>query len=954
MPDARRTHPDEAYSSTHFTRLWKNHAGAMHDPTLPPQHEIFQVENFWKELQALIADWEEAVSVVDEMRGEGDAAPSLSDKEKEHRLLTAHLRGDKVFKFFTHMRAHLDRNPRDRIGFYQTRPAGMEDVYGVFLKILARQIDTDYCPRCHLRCDGSTTVCGDPTVVTAFHYGDNPSFGFQGAETEHSFWTPSWFVEYEGRAKELWYQALQLPFFRVAKHTAMQCEGLMEVYRATLNRGEANHFMRQCQVHGLPITARMAECHQEILDGTNARSLFFHGDPSAVSPRWLRHQVELEKLEEFKEKDGLIKYPPASYLPHKEGVAELPESFTVDEDGWVSDFLDVTKAIDASVNDWSPIKAHRSQSAEFPDWAYSEQSLAEIDHWRTQILRSDVTVKPDNLRIRKKVVQSSRSRVAGFLDAPEEPEEQAGSFVFPTATGYDVFDTTDQAFAPLHHWPSSGDADLFKFAIKSGCRVRATTLTQYLTPHAPALSHRFPIRTKEHEALPAEKLPVVDFGTNPRVMLEILEYGSKAQDGESMEAWRRGGRPWCHGKWEDLETGGRNKNLRVGAKFSSQKGGGGTLTLVGAYDGQLWAAKANERYASVPLGSKHEELQAFRPEGGVDAWSVQEQVVAEGVVVGVKDDQVWVQWGPNAVATPIGANMEEICKHFRNLEVLPGTHSPTEPPSWHIPFRNDWREEKLKEVLRKPWDDQPFTAPENRVMPLDKQALSDPKTYRLDDFRTKEYETRVDTRNSMGGSTRIAGGGRFIDDVVFSVNPMGNNSALTGFGQPQVDSDELRVPIGVDDGSNDKVEQWEIDEMEQCLRDIGGRAPGASRPRVDTLAPEAAQNDPVEVRRHSKLQISKRLTTVVDRRNPANTDLKQLNAGLLAMRTKMKKNSPHEYGGYKDAGLLEILPHERRVCLRHTERTRKRVKRQTHTHTEHPWRGPQASTAHQAASDRYA
>eukprot|EP01061_Rhynchopus_euleeides_P005429 TRINITY_DN14681_c0_g1_i2.p1 TRINITY_DN14681_c0_g1~~TRINITY_DN14681_c0_g1_i2.p1 ORF type:complete len:356 (+),score=103.21 TRINITY_DN14681_c0_g1_i2:66-1070(+) len=277
MAEGQRLHPDEEQVTTHYQRIFKTKRKEMFDPALAPEHEVFQIENFWKELQRLLEEWRAACDVVDKVRA-GEAPQGMCSHQVDRTMLTAHLLGDKIFKFFTHMRAHLDRNPRDRIGFYDTRPAGMEDVYGLLMGVLARQIDTDYCPRCHLRNDGSTTVCGDPTVVNEFLYGDNHVMNFEAPEVEHSFWTPSWFIEYEGRAKELWYQSLQLPFFRTATHTALQCESMMDIYRGTLNRGEANHFMRQCQVHGFPITQRMVDSHTFILENTNPCTVFFHGD----------------------------------------------------------------------------------------------------------------------------------------------------------------------------------------------------------------------------------------------------------------------------------------------------------------------------------------------------------------------------------------------------------------------------------------------------------------------------------------------------------------------------------------------------------------------------------------------------------------------------------------------------------------------------------------------------
>eukprot|EP01059_Diplonema_ambulator_P031287 TRINITY_DN5693_c0_g1_i3.p1 TRINITY_DN5693_c0_g1~~TRINITY_DN5693_c0_g1_i3.p1 ORF type:complete len:1725 (+),score=509.97 TRINITY_DN5693_c0_g1_i3:4998-10172(+) len=909
MADGGRVHADEQLVDATSRRLFKHHG--MFDPPLPPQHEVFQVEHFWEELQKQIMEWEAAVTVLNKIRA-GEAV-DVQDKDKQEIVSLVMLKADRVFKFFTHMRAHLDRNPRDRLALYDTRPQGMEDVYGKFLNMLAVQIDTDYCPRCHLRLDGTTSVCGDPNIVNEHLYGDNHVFGFESSEMEHSFWSTSWFLEYEKRAKDLWYQALQLPFFRTSSHTAAQCEGMMEIYRKTLNRGEANHFMRQCQVHGLPITQRMVECHKEVLECTNPHSLFFHGEPEAVSPRWLRYRMEEEKLEAMEAEHGMVKHPPASYLPHVDGDAmyqALPTKFAVDERGWVKDFHEVTAAIQDSADAWSPIKSQRAQSSEFPDWCYDELTLAQIEHWRTEVRKTAYKPKPDPIVVRSKKVPNSRSRVPGLFETREPVVHPETHLIFPTAHGYEAFDTSEEAFQELYnHTSLEIEDERLVYAIKAGTILRASTLPQFAEPHLPVMSHKFPINESAAPDVEVSKLPVVDFCTVPRAMLEVLCYGSTAAPGESMEQWRKHGRAWCDGKWEELER--THRSLKVGCKFYGH-GNEGTLVLVGLYDGKLWAAKSEEKFASRVLAKNFEELNRYKTLP-VDILAVQQQVEVTGVVVGMKDGQLWVQWGANKVATPLGNGIDDINKKFKNLEVL-GQGQPVEPASWYIPFRNNWKDVELKEALRKPWNDQPFTAHGPHETPLVKKDLSAPTSYGLDDYRTKEYEQRVDVRNLMGGSTRLVGGKRWSDDAVFSVNMEGNNRMHTGYGQPQVDSDELLVPIGPDDGVGGKVPDWEIQEMEQSLRDIGGRAPGAASPSVDQLY-DGTVNDPITIRRRSKMQLAMRTTLITNDKNPSKKELENLDRGQLAMRTKVGHHESWEYGGLRDPGHMQVLPHDRKRLL---------------------------------------
>eukprot|EP01063_Lacrimia_lanifica_P008834 TRINITY_DN15899_c0_g1_i1.p1 TRINITY_DN15899_c0_g1~~TRINITY_DN15899_c0_g1_i1.p1 ORF type:complete len:1787 (+),score=641.81 TRINITY_DN15899_c0_g1_i1:75-5435(+) len=923
MADGTRATEAEHLATETYARLFKDHG--MFDPTVDPQYEIFQVERFWQELDAQFKAWEEACRVVDAIRN-GDACES-SEKTVEQAVMEVHLLGDKLFAFFTHMRAHLDRNPRDRLGFHSARPAHLTDVFGKFLKVLARQIDTDYCPRCHLRLDGTTTVCGDPATVGKYHYGNNPVFGFEAQETEHSFWSASWFAEYEKRAKALWYQALQLPFFRTEAHTAEQCEGMMEVYRATLNRAEANHFLHQCQVHGLPITQRMVACHEEILGSTNPHQVFFHGDPEAVSPRLLRYKIEQEKLDGFADEHGLIKYPPPSYLPHSRGehmYAEIPERFSTDDRNWVSNYQEVTAKIQDTVDGWSPTEAQRSHSAEFPDWAYDEATLGLIQHYRSEVAKAKVKARPTPFKVRNKSV--ARWAVPGLFGKKEEKvvDEGREKVVFPTASGYEQFDTSDDAFKPLH-W-GAPDADFLRHSIKPGARLRAVSLQHYITPHVPAVTHRFPIaeNTRDLTEEDIKNLPVVEFTAAPRAIYETLLYATQGNPSESIEEWRkRGGRPWCEGRWMDIERGDKKfkrsgkdtaGGLRLGTNFyhgaKGKKGAQqGSVLLVGAYDGKLWAARSGERFASVVLGSTLDDLAEYERMPG-DMWAVQENVEVEGIIVGMKDEQVWVQWGPNAVATPIGGTMEQIEQNFRDLQVLPSTAPAVEPPSWCIPFRNNWADEELKKALRAPWDAQEFTPQEPHQLPTLPFDRADPASYKLDDYRTKEYNNRLAARNLLGGSTRLATDRRYTDDVVFSVNMHGDNAMHTGYGQPQVDADELGVPLGVEDGSNDVVPGHEITDVEQALRDISGRAPGAVDPDVAGLAPDAAVNDPITVRRHSQLQMSKRTSLVTDPNHPTYQEIDALDKGQLAQKQQVDQAESWEFGGWADAGLMQILPHQ--------------------------------------------
>eukprot|EP01062_Namystynia_karyoxenos_P033244 TRINITY_DN24453_c0_g1_i1.p1 TRINITY_DN24453_c0_g1~~TRINITY_DN24453_c0_g1_i1.p1 ORF type:complete len:1828 (+),score=559.35 TRINITY_DN24453_c0_g1_i1:53-5536(+) len=925
-------------AETHFTRFWKDDPRSMPDPPLPPQHEQFPVARFWEELAAQMANWQKLQDAVQRAQeGKDGEAERLAGGPAELRkaLQTAHVYGDRLFHFFTHFRAHLDRNPRDRLAFYSTRPPGvqgLDDVFGFFLQVLARQVDFDYCPRCHLRLDGSSPVCGDPAIIDDLLYGQNLVHGFEAAEVEHSFWTPAWLFEYEHRAKELWYQSLQLPFFRTPSHTATQCEAMMEVYRRTLNRGEANHFMRQCQLHALPITERMRSAHAEILGNTNPHGVFAHGDPGAVSPRWLRYQMERDKVEEYAKRDaGIVRLPPRSYLPYLDGdkvYAELPQKFDVDSRGWVTNFGAVVQRIQEAADTFDPVRSQRSGSAEFPDHAYSEEQLAVVEHWRQRHrrrllrpLRTD-TATPSGGTL-------SKTQVPGLGEpAPHRPDPAAGSggIVFPTESAYCRLDTSAEAIQQLVDPPADSSGALHGASasgawavgvaggLRHGARVQARTLARYLGAQTPQLRVR--LASAPSKRADNQVRVIKEFSTHWRVLLATV-LSSGRDDAAAKMQWRQTERPWCDGKWEQEWRhyhSGALPRLEAGAQWERK---GEIFFLVGAAEGKLWVTKGGERLA-VPVGSSREDLRGWSSaaSGAVDPWQVEEPQEVDGIVLGTREGQLWVQWGPNRVATPAGSNWQEITDRFRELRVLDASAVPSEPASWYIPFRNDWAEEELRSALRAPWDaaapqaQQPWEAPE---IPL---ALHDTDSYRLDDFRTKEWEDRLAARNLLGGSARPAKGGRrWEDDCIFSVNALSNSKHLTGYGQPQVDRDEVTM-AGSDHADTDQgsVGTWEIDQMEQALRDISGRAPGATKRPTDVWRPDAHIEEPIDVRRRSRLHMSRRGSSVMSPTNPSHREATAVDKGRrMALEPQVADLQAWEYGGMRDVANPSVFPHEEKV-----------------------------------------
>eukprot|EP01065_Artemidia_motanka_P035595 TRINITY_DN43501_c0_g1_i1.p1 TRINITY_DN43501_c0_g1~~TRINITY_DN43501_c0_g1_i1.p1 ORF type:complete len:1781 (+),score=479.10 TRINITY_DN43501_c0_g1_i1:71-5413(+) len=909
---ATRTPKHIERASTEFTRIWDT---PLVDPPLPPEHEMFQLERFWQELSDQVANWRKAVAAVQAAQtGDGDAAKDVAGGGRDLRkyLTTVHVLGDRLFHFFTHFRAHLDRNPRERLAFYSSRPAGMEDVFGVLMEVIAHQIDFDYCPRCHLRLDSSTVICGEPGIIGDLLYGQNQGFGFEGQEMEHSFWTPQWLHEYEKRAKGLWYQSLQLPFFRTPHHTALQCEGLMEVYRRTLNRGEANHFLRQCQIHGLPITEAMCAAHQEILQNTNPHSLFGHGDPGAVSPRWLRYQLEVDKMNEVSE-DGAMRLPPDSYIPftNEAMYSSLPNKFELDERGWVKNFEDVTFEIQQSADAVDRTASQRSGSSEFPDYAYEEEDLARIDHWRHAHRRRTLrTERMDStLRLGGEDVLLSRSLVKG-VDQPRTgeiaPRAGPNQIVFPTVDAYVLFDTSEAAISAIMNPPEEAGKEAIGVAasVKHGARVRARTLTRYLGGNDLNITVQMLAKRavdkkggRGREEDKTDKPTVREFCTHWRVILgTVLKQSSES-------------RPQCDGLWARRFHDELSKHppMHAGAHWK-RKDGKAQCYIVGVSEGELWAREPGKDYAE-----NIRDLQNWVRGDSPDPWQVEDPQEVDGVIIGVRDEQLYAQLGSRRVATPIGRNWQEVVDRLRGLRVLDEVVTPTEPPSWYIPFRNNWAEEELKNALRKPWMSMPMVprAPyEAPVIPVD---LHDPASYRIDDFRTKEFEDRLVARNLLGGSAKaMKGSRRFEDDSIFSVNPLGNSLTQTGYGQPQADRRDLEE-AGNDpsDPSLGVVPDWEIGQLEQALRDISGRAPGATNPRVDSVEPEAHLQDPTDIRKRSKLQMSKRTTQLLKAENPGRKEAAWTDATAKMKKTEhLKSLQAWEYGWLRDVADPSMLPGE--------------------------------------------
>eukprot|EP00758_Cryptobia_borreli_P011763 Tbor_TRINITY_DN5691_c1_g1::TRINITY_DN5691_c1_g1_i1::g.8937::m.8937 len=236
----------------------------------------------------------------------------------------------------------------------------------------------------------------------------------------------------------------------------------------------------------------------------------------------------------------------------------------------------------------------------------------------------------------------------------------------------------------------------------------------------------------------------------------------------------------------------------------------------------------------------------------------------KGVVIGIRDSQLYVQWYERGVAEPMGTpemvaslwsvrliggrhdGSKDVLANINinNNDTIPssiGSNKPSsiltskttsittpvvisklikEPFSWETPFRNDWSEDRLEEIKKAPWTKERYVSLiENKFTPKVKR-FGYTQHITQDDFVTKEYANRLRSRQYFANPQAFE---VIPDKVEKSVRFAGKNEgSLILSGLPGVDRNEL------ENGWQkvDEISDREMGEIEQCLRDISGKRPG--------------------------------------------------------------------------------------------------------------------------------
>ena len=321
------------------------------------------------------------------------------------------------------------QSPHLALRLKETRPAELEDLFGVFLQIECNYVNPRYCPRCSLPYD-STQFCGEGDPFTPYRK-------FRGRYGPHKPWGREWFDVVANRAEQLWYKATEHPFFGAAYHTQMQAEKLLEVFCKTRQRGKASTFLTNLRgsteyISGrITVTEEMQRMYDALLDSTSHPHLLtnsyfvshtsakYLGYPLIVpqSPLQFRIDMEVNKFRRWQRENGVVRVPPP---------------------GWNIDTTAIVpyKVVNKQIVNWREVKSGIEKSFAAPGLSKDSYTTKE---WREMMYLEDRLPK----------LEAMREQYAKELDLDIRKLKKAHCFVFPDADFYRAFDTCAEALAPF-------------------------------------------------------------------------------------------------------------------------------------------------------------------------------------------------------------------------------------------------------------------------------------------------------------------------------------------------------------------------------------------------------------------------------------------------------------------------------------------------------------------------
>ncbi|AAZ13284.1 hypothetical protein, conserved [Trypanosoma brucei brucei TREU927] len=689
--------------------------------------------------------------------------------------------------------------------FKAVRPPELSDLFGIFLEMEANYVHEDYCPRCSLPYS-TTRYCGEGDVDTPFRK-------HRGRWAPHQKWGREWYDVVARRAEALWYRATEDPYFGTPQHTQRQAEALLKVYVQAKQRGKAIDFMNKLRgsveylTGDITITTVMQESYDALLDTTPHPHLLTNGftlesdaakytgevNKAPLSPLQFRIDMEMNKYRRQQKEEGVVRVPPA--LWRLDTSAIVP--YKVDsKTRRIVNWREVKEGIEKSF-----------LSVGLPKEAYTG------NEWREMLYLHDVIANREaKAAVLEQQQKLDREKLKARERASLKGEKSSNSasngigIIFPDKDGYQVFFVDEASLRPFGIGASG---TLFKAVAR-------------VYPSPAAVPYDDPVHGKQF---------LIDTTDETCHLFGGFEHGDRLL----LRAKSSGG---------DVD-GGNNSNCRNTGSFTDEEEEVivmGVSTEGSDAERMLCAmhvdtGKQRER-GIVFLGTDcidiRERWESVRyaasayVKGRVTLLESQRTAREEfmGQVVGIRDGVLFVQWRllkgggsvlDRSVAVPIG-DSTQVRELFVETKVL-GVEPLQSPPSWRTPFRNDFAEERLKELQRAPFKREKYVSLiQGKYTPKVKKFGYTQHTT-VDDFETKEYKDRLLSKQF------------FQNPQAFEVVPDRNERSVQFGGKweyqrthglPTVDRNELENGWS----EVEPISDGEMKVIEQALRDISGPRPG--------------------------------------------------------------------------------------------------------------------------------
>ncbi|KPI85556.1 hypothetical protein ABL78_5385 [Leptomonas seymouri] len=685
--------------------------------------------------------------------------------------------------------------------FTKVRPQQLNDIFAIFIEMEANYVNEDYCPRCSLPY-ATTHYCGEGDANTPFRK-------HRGRWAPHQQWGREWYDVVMRRAEALWYRATEDPFFGTASHTQRQVEALMSVYVKTKHRAKLVDFVhairgsKEYLMGQVEITPEMQQSVDELLDSTahphlltnshtlESRAAKYTGDAQSVphSPLQMRLDMEMGKYRRQQKEEGVVRVPPAAWKLDTSAIVH----YKIDpQTKRVTNWREVKEGIEKSfLSTGLPKEAYTSE--EWREMLYLKERIAGRGARRAQ------------LEGERQSVEAEMVRKYGSASSSSSPKAWR---VFPDKDWYRVFETSAEALKP--------------FGVKHSGELLLARIQIYSDPAA--VPYTDPIRNAS-----------MKLDTTP----EACTLFGGFESGEVVRLTPH----------ENSGDGGGEAPFEVVIVGVDKNGAESEWGLYAMYrDATLHTSRGLLSLGSDCLAvlsgyAKVESTGMLAPVTVLDA----QRTLSEehlGQVVGVRKGMLYMQWHlqrggsselDRSVAMPLGT--PEMVKQLYQLRAMPsdgqssekdgggvlhassGPPPLQEPPSWRTPFRNDFVDERLKELEQAPFEREQWASLiQGKYTPKVKKFGYTQHTTQ-DDFQTKEYKDRLLARQFFTNPQAFA---VIPERCERSVKFMGKWEHQRVSGLPTVDRDELERGWG----EAEEISDAEVGAIEQALRDISGRRPG--------------------------------------------------------------------------------------------------------------------------------